>query len=115
MKSVKSILPSLKEKKRYLTFEITSEDKISDFRYVIGGMEQGFIDTLGMLGTAKAGIRMIPERWDQRTQRGIIRVNHRFVNEAKAALIMIRHIGNIPVIIRSLGVSGTLRKARSSC
>jgi len=65
---------------------------------------------LGELGLAKAGIWLLPDKWNSAKQIGIIRVSHKHVNELKASLALIKNIDNSPVIVRSLGVSGMLNK-----
>lgn len=66
---------------------------------------------LGELGMAKAGIWLHSEVWNPEKQAGIIRVNHKYVNELKAGLTFIQQIQNKDVIVRSLGVSGIINKA----
>ena len=44
-------------------------------------------------------------------QKGIIKVNHKHVDELKSALTLIEKINNKKVIVKSLGVSGILNKA----
>ncbi len=45
-------------------------------------------------------------------QKGIIRVGNKHVNELKAALTFIEKINNQKVIVKSIGVSGILKKAK---
>ena len=108
---LKPILPSLREKKRYLVFEVISSEKISDFEPVAGAIEHCSLQFLGQLGAAKAGIIPLANKWNPELQRGIIKVSHKHVDAAKAALMFAGKIGNHEVIFRSLGVSGILNKA----
>ena len=108
---LKPVLPSLREKKRYLVFEIISKEKISDSNAVSSAISHYSLQFLGQLGTAKAGIIMLNNKWDPDLQRGIIKVSHKHVDAVKAALMLADKIEGKEVIIRSIGVSGILNKA----
>ncbi len=108
---LKPILPSLREKKRYLVFEIISKEKISDFNSVSNGVMKSMLQLLGQLGTAKAGIIMLDNKWNPKAQRGIVKVSNRHVDALKAALAFAHKIDDKEVIFRSIGVSGILKKA----
>ncbi len=107
----KTILPSLREKKRYLAFEIISKSKIKGFSAVSSAIWSNSLSFMGELGAAKAGIWLLPDKYNEKTQRGIIKVSNKHVNELKAALALIKEIDNNEVIVRSIIVSGMLNKA----
>lgn len=110
---LKPVLPSLREKKRYLVFEIISKEKISDVNLVSGAVWDCSLQLLGQLGAAKAGIMMLNNKWDAQSQRGIIKVSHKYVDVLKSALLFADKINNTDVIFRSIGVSGILKKAEN--
>jgi len=110
---LKPILPSLREKKRYLVFEVISKEKISDFEPVASAIEHCSLQFLGKLGAAKAGIIPLANKWNAGLQRGIMKVSHKHVDAAKASLMFADKINNNEIIFRSLGVSGILKKAES--
>jgi RNase P/RNase MRP subunit POP5 len=66
---------------------------------------------MGEMGAAKAGIWVLSDKYDTKTQKGIIRVSHKYVNDLKASLALIDKIDGNEVIIRSTKVSGILKKA----
>lgn len=103
-------MPTLKERKRYLAFEVISTEKIDRFSSVSNAVWAKTKEFLGELGIAKAGIWLLPDKWDSTRQTGIIRVSHRHVNELKASLALIKNIDNANVVVRSIGVSGILNK-----
>jgi len=105
------LLPTLKEKSRYLAFEVIADQKIQDFNDVSKEIQEKSLLFLGQLGLAKAGIMILPEKWNMNLQKGIIKVNHKHVDELKSALTLIEKINNRKIIIKSLGVSGMLNKA----
>ena len=108
---LKPVLPSLREKKRYLVFEVISKEKISNFEHVANAVWDCSLQFLGQLGTAKAGIIPLANKWNSELQRGIIKVSNKHVDALKAALMFADKINNHEVIFRSLGVSGILNKA----
>ncbi len=105
------ILPTLREKTRYLAFEIISDHKIKDFKAISKEIQAQSLLFLGQLGLAKAGMRILPEKWNLELQKGIIKVNHKHVDELKSSLTLIEKINNKKVVIKSTGVSGILKKA----
>ena len=110
-KKLKPILPTLREKKRYLAFEIISKSQIKDFSAVSSAVWANLLSFLGEYGAAKAGIWLLPDKYDSKKQRGIIRVANKCVNELKASLALTNSIEGQDVIIRSVHVSGILSKA----
>ena len=111
-KSLKTLLPTLKEKKRYLVFEIVSKTPIKDYKDVSEQIMVKSQEFLGVLGMAKAGMQILP-KYNTSMQRGMVKVNHKHVDELKAALTFIDKLNNKEVIIKSVGVSGILKKAEA--
>jgi len=111
MKKIKAVSPSLREKKRYLAFEIVSKDKISDIQHVIAEIRVRLSEYLGSLGSSKAGVMVLAQRYNPEKQRGLIRVGHKFLDSVRASLCFITNIGGTQVIVRSVGASGTMKKA----
>ncbi|MBD3304289.1 hypothetical protein GF343_04020 [Candidatus Woesearchaeota archaeon] len=111
MAKIKPVLPSLREKKRYLAFEIISKEPIKDFSDVSRAVWKALLDLSGVLGAAKAGIWLLSDKFYKDKQKGLIKVNHRNVDLLKSALCTIRQINGTDVIVRSVGLSGILKKA----
>ena len=103
---MKTLLPSLKEKQRYVVFEI---DRNVDKGAAKNDIERELLEFLGELTYGKAGIQMIPERFNGK--KGIIRTDVKYVNEVKMGIGLVREIGNQKVKVQSIGVSGTMKKA----
>ena len=108
----KPVLPSMREKKRYLVFEVLSNGKIS-FDEVYNAIINGAMSFIGQLGMAKAGIIVLEDKWNEKMQRGILKVSHKSVDALRASLLFITKIGNEPVIVKSVGLSGILKKAEN--
>ncbi len=105
------LLPSLRQKKRYIAFNVQSETPIS-LADIQKDVELGLHTFLGDLGIATLVPLFIKEKSmaQDKNQKFIIKVNHTGVDQCKAALILIKKIKNVPVIITSVIVSGTLKK-----
>ena len=105
---MKSLLPCLKERKRFVVYQILSEHNFTALE-ADKAISEATKDYLGILGLSKAGITHLKERYNN--NKGIIRVNNKFVDEVKASLTLIKMIDKKKATVRSLGVSGILKKA----
>jgi RNase P/RNase MRP subunit POP5 len=105
---MRPLLPTLKEKKRYVVYELITE------RPLAGSPEAEIINhlkaTLGLFDAAKAGI--LPVKYDGKSQSGVLRVSHTSVDKVKASLLLLKTIGGTQVIPRVRGVSGILGKTK---
>ena len=105
-----NILPSLKEKKRYVVFEIVSDKKYS-VNDVNKEIELRMKDYLGIWGLSLAKPELIKNKF--KGNKFIIKVAHKYVQELITGIILGKSIKNEPVIIKSIITSGTLKKAES--
>ena len=104
----KALLPSLREKKRYVAFEVYSENNFS-FAQLKEEIINSYRQLFGELGLARTGIDFV----EFKNKRGILRVGNKYVDHIKASFCFVRKINKQDAIVRSLGVSGILNKARS--
>ena len=102
---MKVLLPSLKEKKRYLAFEIISENKFSG-KEIKNAVEKNALNFMGTLDYGKAGVMMLKNY----TNKGILRVNNKFVDKLKVSLMMIKEISNKKVTFKTIRTSGMINK-----
>ena len=109
-RKLKPLMPSLREKKRYLAFEVISDGKVHADA-VENSVFSAVKDLTGSLGMARAGLLFLRDKWNEEKQRGLIRVSHKSVDELRSSLAFIKDIENKEVIVRSIGLSGVLRKA----
>ena len=107
IKKIKTISPTLKEKKRYLVYEIISKRQFM-FEDAKKAIDEANLRFLGELGLAKAGIMHI-DLYNH--NKGILRVNNKFISELKMSLGLIKNINNEQVIVNTISVSGILNKA----
>ncbi|MCD4759297.1 hypothetical protein K8R33_00230 [archaeon] len=101
---MKPLLPILKEKKRYVVFEIVTEkyDKEKTQKLV----ESACLKFMGENGYSKAGIMVLKDSWKK--NKGVIKVNTKYLDEVKMSLGLIKSNS----IVNVIGVSGTLNKAK---
>ncbi len=98
---IKLILPTMKDKKRYISFEIISDKKI--FKEEIKDtIYKKALEFFGEDGFAKAGVIVIEEN--------VVRVKAKYKNEMITLLSLIRDINGKRVIINTTKTSGILRK-----
>ncbi len=107
---LKPLLPTLKEKKRYLAFEIISKSKLA-FADIKKAIWASILSFAGTKGASAMGVQVLPEKYNAQKQKGIIRVTHTGMKDLKASLTLINQIQQQPVIVRSTGASGILAKA----
>jgi len=108
MLSLKALKPSKREKKRYIVYQITAEKKKNFSNSLVLELK----NNLGVFGSAKAGI--LPIFFDDKTLVGIIKVNHKMVDEVRALFVLISELDKIKLSIKTLGVSGILKKAKEN-
>ena len=109
---IKPLLPSLREKKRYLAYEVISKSKFNSAANINKAIFDAANTFLGNLGMARAGILPINDKWNANMQRGVIKVNNKHVDELKASLTFVKNIEGKEVIVKSVGASGILKKLR---
>ena len=110
IKMPKGLLPSMHEKNRYIAFEVISKSKITREK-IIRAVWNSALDFLGESKAGKTGLWLMD--WDEKSKIGILKTNHRSVNDVRASLALIDRIEQNPVICRVLGVSGTLKRIRA--
>jgi len=104
------LLPSLRQKKRYIVFEVIADKKFS-FAEIKEEIDQVMKEFWGQLGLGRASPLILKEKFNADKQMFIVKVNHKHVDELKAALTLSKSIKSIPVIIKSIITSGTVKKA----
>ncbi len=103
----RAIIPSLREKRRYLAYHVISQQKMNGID-VKNAILESCNSFLGELECAKAGVMIMANG-----NNGVVRMNNKYLSKVRAAIMLISNIENERVIIMTLGVSGILNKARS--
>ena len=98
---MRTILSTLKEKNRYLVYEVEGS---KNFDAIKSRIEDSVLKFLGEYESGKANVLILD---DFKNSRGIIKSNNKYVDKVKVALMLIKS-----PVIQCIGVSGTIKKAR---
>lgn len=96
------IKPSKRAKKRYIVFEVISNE-LSDDSAIHNAIKKSAFNVLGVR-YSQAGIRFLKDKYKPSTHRGVFRVNNKYAREVVGAINKSRDI-------KTLGMSGILKKA----
>ena len=107
-KRLKPLRPTMREKKRYVAFEAMTP-RVLPIVSINEAIRHAAQQLLGDLGLAAMGLQFIPER--AQGHKGLLRVSHRYLDHARAAIAFVTSVKKTPVALRSLGASGILAKA----
>lgn len=108
-KKIKSLLPSLKERKRYLAIKIESVEGIIA-RNPTEEIIQKIKNILGVFDSAEAGLIYLD--YDQKENISFIKCSASSLDKIRASLLFINEIGTSKVILRSLKASGMVNRAK---
>jgi len=97
------MIPSLRERKRYLAYKVISDKQISNEK-VSEAVLSAIKDFLGVYGMAKAGVISV--------KNNVLRVTHTEVEKVKTALSLINKIDGEMAKVQTIYVSGSLNKAK---
>lgn len=108
MAKIKPLLPSLRQKKRYLAFEIIAEKKLEVYQIKIELFNK-IKEFLGEFILSKANLDLV----ETKGNKAILRVNNKYADILRASLILVKNINKEAVLIRTLILSGSIRKAKN--
>ena len=104
------IIPSTaRERKRYLLVKVEPADSI-DRRELENAILNSCLQFLGELYVGKAGIIVMSDTYDGK--KVIVKTGHKFVDETKSAISLIKTIGNKKVRLSTVKVSGSVSKLK---
>ena len=109
MHKIKRILPSLREKKHYIAFEVISEERL-DKNSVNEAIFDANKSYLGELGCAKANFKVLD--YNENSKKGMVKANSKYIDYVKGSLALIKRIKNTKVVIKTTGVSGTIKNLK---
>jgi len=99
----------MRERNRYLTFEVIS-DVALERKQIVDAVWSSLLRLHGELGASRTSLWVMD--WSVGKKRGILKVNHRSVETLKSSIITVKGINGKPAAINVLRTTGTLRKAR---
>jgi len=105
---LKILLPTLREKERYISFRVLSDERItySDLEAAVWNV---FLDVYGEFGVGKLSMWLIKNLYDEQNQIGVVRCNNKSVAAVVAGLGLISRLGDIRVVFKILSISGTIK------
>ncbi|MBI2971578.1 MAG: ribonuclease P protein component 2 [Candidatus Aenigmarchaeota archaeon] len=112
MPEPKILPPTLRAKKRYIVFEAISESPIQ-YNDLVNALWSSLLAFLGELETSEAKLWIIQNLYDEKTQRGVIKCKHNYVEHLRAVLALITVIGETRAALKIHGVTGTIKSART--
>ena len=108
IKQLKILKPSLRERKRYISFKVISEEPIS-YPELESVFWETILEFLGEHGVSRTSVWLVKNLYREKEQIGVIRCNHTSVIPIIACLGLISRLGDKRVVIKVLKVSGTIK------
>ena len=105
----KPLRPTLREKNRFVAFEVLSDPKFEK-KAVSGTLWDSFLSLFGDLGGSEAGFWLI--EWKKERSWGLLKVRHTAVDRVKAAMAAVGSVDGSDAAFHVIGVSGTVKSAR---
>lgn len=105
--NMRPLLPSLREKKRYMSIEIIGEKHVQTAE-AFEVLRAKFNWLVGSLASAKANLRLLKES----NNKMVIRVHRKFVDSVRAALCLTTEVSGQKVIFRTIRVSGSIANVK---
>ena len=112
MPGPKLLPPTMRPTKRYIAYEVISESPIQ-YNEFISAVWVSMFNFLGELGSSEAGVWFVHNLHDEKTQKGLLKCRHDAVEKIRTALSLIQIIGETRAIIKIMGVTGTIKSART--
>ncbi|MFH1174350.1 MAG: Rpp14/Pop5 family protein [archaeon] len=101
---MKVLLPSMKERARYLVYEMNTAGNIQHAQVI-----EACKAYLGVFDSARAGIMPVATR----ANRGILRLSHDLLDKVRVSLLLISTLHATPARVHTVYVSGLLNKAKA--
>ncbi|HLD15804.1 MAG TPA: Rpp14/Pop5 family protein [Candidatus Nanoarchaeia archaeon] len=108
MAKIKPLLPSLRQKKRYLAFEIIADKKL-EVSQIKTELFNKIKDFLGEFTLSKANLDLV----EAKGNKAILKVSNKYADILRSALILVKNINKEAVLIRTLILSGSIQKAKN--
>jgi len=97
------------ERNRYIVFKLYSNNDISR-ENLVKDIWRNLLTIYGEYGASKTNFWLI--EYDEKTKKGIVRCTHTTVNMLRTVLALTTKIAETPVMVKILGISGTIKTAK---
>jgi len=105
---LKILLPTLREKDRYISFQVISEEPI-EYSDLESGILNTFLEFYGEYGFSKLSFWIIKNLYEPEKQIGVIRCNNKSVQQTIAGLGLVSRLGETRITMKIFKVSGTIK------
>lgn len=105
---LKPLIPTLREKKRFVKIRVNSEKKF-DFKDFSNNLNTQLTYYIGAIDFGKGGVWILKDKFNFENQEAIIKVGVKYKQKLLASLSLITKFGNSNVKIETIRVSGTLK------
>lgn len=105
---LKPLMPTLRQKKRFIRVKIESKNKI-DFKILSDNLTEEIILYLGLIDYGKGGVWIIKDKFNFEKQEFLIRISTEFKDKLLGALSLITKIEKENVKLNVIRVSGTIK------
>ncbi|MAF34451.1 ribonuclease P protein component 2 [Candidatus Woesearchaeota archaeon] len=105
---MKPLLPTLRSKRRYVAFEVLGRP--AQQKQVWQAIQQSVLEQEGVQGLARQELSM--PAWNQKSQKGILRVSHKHVTNLIADTSFVTSINNQPSTINTIRTSGMIKNMK---
>jgi len=100
----------MREKRRYIVFELMAEGK-PDRKSVVRALWDSVFENIGAFGAAESAFWVVD--YDERKMRGIVRSTNKALDSVIACLALLSKVKNKKAFIHIIGGRGTIKKASS--
>ncbi len=111
IEKLKILPPTLREKDRYIAFQVISDEPIT-YADLEAAIWNQLLDFYGEYGISRTSMWLIKNLYNDREQIGVIRCNNKSVSQVIAGLGLISRLGDIRIIFKILKVSGSIKGLR---
>lgn len=104
--------PTLRDNQRYIVFEVISKREMT-FENMVSAIWSASLQLFGEVGTSRFNMWVPSTLFDKTKKRAVIRTTHNSVEEVRAVIASIKEIEGESVVFHVLGVTGTVKSAKS--
>ena len=112
MEIPKILPPTMRAPKRYVAYEIISDNPVQ-YNEFVNAVWVSMLNFLGELGSSSSMVWFVHNLYDEKSQKGLLKCNHDSVEKVRACLSLIHMVGETRATVKIMGVTGTIKSART--
>ena len=106
---MKPFPPTLREKRRYVIFELKSNEKFNK-KQIEKAINRVMLKTLGLFGAVDSSYWLV--EFDEKKQVGILRTTNKFLELVFASFGFLTEVDGKEVAVNLIKTTGTIKKAK---